>query len=1037
MARQISARRGLWAGTAIAAVLTIGAGVGGAAAQTAQTTDQSQAAPAARGSKAVQSTPEIVVTGSRLINRGYKAPTPVTTVSAQDLKLSGTQNVETYLGTMPQVVGSQNSGPTANTVPGGTALVNLRGFGEQRNLVLVNGRRYTIDGPEQVTDLNTIPSALVDRVEVVTGGSSAVYGSDAITGVVNFILKDNFQGGVVSAQNSVDQHTGSPDYNFDLTIGNNFADGRGNISASFDYMKREGYTQSQRGGWADQSLSDGCVTASSWSSTSAGTPMAVPSGQTCLSSGGRPGLVYAGSNTIPNGRFTAAGFGGSNTALNSALAAAGLPGLSSLGFTFNNAGSQATPMVDPADEYNLSPFAYLIVPQERRMANVFAHYDFDPKVTGYVEMHYSTNDVQAQLAPTSVSGNFLVNDNNPYLSPQMQAVLGALDASETGTTTVTEGTSTLTTNPNDGLAELNVNRRLPELGPRTADDNLTAYRMAMGFKGDLGSVSDDLLANIHYDTYFTYARTTETDFLGGAVSLSAFQRGLLSVGGAAPLIDPFGQNLTPAAIKSIEVSATNFTDTDQEVLAANLNGELIKDWAGPVDFNTGVEWRRDASVYRPDSYLSTGDLSGFNASDPTAGSESVGEIYGELRVPLLADLPFAKRLTVNSAFRYSDYDLKGVGGVWTYSAGGEWAPFNDVTFRGQYQRAVRAPNVGELYGGQTTTGPSLTDPCSSRASTAQQTAAVRALCIATGVPAADVFTFNVQPNQFIDTVAGGNPNLHAETSNTFTYGAVITPRWIPRLALSVDYFNIDLSGAIAPLGSGAQNVLNLCYYTVQQASSSYCQAIHRDPTTGEIAAPSYITTINTNIGGIQTAGVDFDGSYALPVSWGLFSGGSRFTLETDLTYTHDFTLTPSQDLPGERNYCVGSFGQTCGQPIPRWKGQTRLTWANGPLTLSVAHRFIGSVTVDTYILPSREGNGSTAPALNSLTNPIIPLQNYIDVSGTYDFGQNKRYQISGGVKNLCDVNPPVVGTPAPSDNTFAATYDIEGRVFFMGASVRF
>ncbi len=1032
MTREFTARRGAKAETAIAAVMAICAWSGTAHAQAtpaAAAPDQSQAA--SPGS--VTTAPQIVITGSRLANRGYKAPTPVTTLTAQDLKLSGTQNVETLLGDTPQVIGSQNSGPTANTVPGGTALVNLRGFGEQRNLVLVNGRRYTIDGPEQVTDLNTIPAALVQRVEVVTGGSSAVYGSDAITGVVNFILKDDFQGGQISAQNSVDQHTGTPDYNFDLTIGNNFADDRGNITASFEYMKRDGYTQSQRGGWADQSLSDGCVTSSSWSSSAAGTPMAVPSGQTCLTAGGRPGLVYAGSNTIPDGRFTAAGFGGSNAGLNSALAAAGLPGLSSLGFTFNKAGSQATPMVDPTDEYNLSPFAYLIVPQERRMANVFAHYDFNPKVTGYVEMHYSTNDVQAQLAPTSVSGNFLVNTNNPYLSPQLQAVLGQLDMAETGPSTVTEGTSSLTTTPGDGLAVLSVNRRLPELGPRTAIDDLTAYRMAMGFRGDLGSATDNFLTNLHYDTYFTYARTTEVDHLGGAVSLSAFQRGLLSVGGAAPLINPFGQNLSPQAIQSIEITSTNLTDTDQEVLAANLTGSLFKLPAGPVDFNTGVEWRRDASTYSPDSYLATGDVSGFNASKPTEGSESVGEVYSEIRVPLLTDTFLAKRLAVNSAFRYSDYDLHGVGGVWTYSVGGEWTPVSDITFRAQYQRAVRAPNVGELFGGQTTTGPSLTDPCSSRQPTAQQTAAVRAVCIATGVPSADVFTFNVQPNQFIDAVAGGNPNLGPETSDTHTFGAVFSPRWIPRLVFSVDYFQIDLSGAIAPLGSGAQNVLTLCYDTLQSAASPYCQAIHRDPVTGQIAAPSYITTTNTNIGGIQTSGTDFDGSYSLPVDWGLYSGGSRFDLSTDITYTHDFTLTPSQSLP-QRNYCVGAFGQTCGQPIPQWKGETRLTWRNGPLTLSVRHRFIGSVTVDTYVLPSRT-KGASVPALNSLTNPVIPTQNYVDLSGTYDFG--KKYEVTAGVRNLLDSDPPIIGTPAPSDNTFAATYDVEGRVFFMGVTANF
>jgi outer membrane receptor protein involved in Fe transport len=991
------------------------------------------AAQAGAAAAADQQNNELVVTGSRLATRGFQAPTPVTTWSSQELQLSGVQNVEVQLNDTPQFIASQNTGPTANTVPGGMAEANLRGFGEQRNLVLVNGRRFTISGPTQVTDLNTIPSALVQRIEVVTGGSSAVYGSDAITGVINFILKDNFQGVQFDAQNTVDQHTGTPDYSFDLTFGQNFNGGKGNISASFNYMNRGGFTQGDRGGWAAQSLGDGCVTSASWSSTHAGTPMAVPAGQTCISAGGRPGLIFSGSSTIPNGRFSGAGFGGSNAALNAALAAAGLPGLGATGFTFNDAGTTPRAFVAPGDQYNLAPFAYMVVPQERKMVNLFAHYEVDPKLVPYLEFHYSNNQVNAQLAPSSVGANELVNINNPYLNPQLQEVLHQLDLAETAPTTITNGTLSLTTTPNDGLAILNVSRRLPELGDRMALTDLTAYRVAVGARGDLGDASSSFLTNLRYDAYFTYAETNEVDRQNGAASLSSFQRGLLSVGGSAPLINPFGKNISAAAAQSIFVSSTNFTDTDQEVAAFNLTGELFKVPAGPVDFNTGAEWRRASTNFAPDSYLSTGDVSGFNAQKATKGSESVKEVYGEARVPLLQDMVMFKRLNVKGAFRYSDYDLAGVGGVWTYSFGGEWAPTDDIAFRAQYQRSIRAPNVGELYGGQTTSGPSLTDPCSSRQPASGQTDAVKQTCIATGVPAAAVFTFNVQPSPFINTVSGGNPNLGAETSNTHTAGVVITPHWIRNLAFSADYFNIDLSGAIAPLGSGAQNVLNLCYNTLQDASSPYCKAVNRDPITGQIVGPNYIETTLTNIGGVKTSGVDFNLNYVFNNGWGLFQGGSRFELASDITYTAKFTSMPSQSLP-QQNRCVGAFGQTCGQPIPRLKGVNRLTWSNGPLTLSLRHRFIGSVTVDTYLLPLRNGSSST-PALANLTNPEIPTQHYIDLTGSWDFG--KRFVFTAGVRNLFDKDPPVIGTPAPSDNTWAATYDIEGRVFFTTLQVRF
>jgi outer membrane receptor protein involved in Fe transport len=1012
------------------AAIATNAAQGAAAAETqAQTPPQTQA-------QAPQTPPEvatIVVTGSRLAVRGYKAPTPVTTWSGEDIQLSGTQTVETLLQDSPQFVASQLYGPTSNTVPGGYAEINLRGFGEQRNLVLVNGRRYTIDGPAQTTDLDTIPAALVQKVEVVTGGSSAVYGSDAITGVVNFILNDKFQGAQFSAGNDVDQHTGTNSYNFDLTVGNNFADGRGNITASFDYLNRSGFTQGQRGGWAGQSLVDGCVTAASYSSTSAGTPMPVPGGETCVQAGGRMGFIFSGSGTIPNGRFTSGLFGTGNAAVNNALAAAGLTGLGGSGFTVNKAGTDPVAYASPADSYNLTPDAYLIDPLERKMANVFAHYDISPMATAYMEFHYSNNLLTAKLAPSSVSGNFLINDNNPYAAAAgLGGVLTALDNAEGPSTTINEGTSHLTTTPGDGLAILSINRRFSDIADRMATTNLDAYRFAGGVRGDLGSVSETFLSNLHYDAYYTYASTDEADHQTGAVSLSAFQNAIL---GATPLLDPFGQNLTPAAIKAISIQSTNLTHTDQEVLAATLTGVLAKAPAGPIDFDVGYEWRRAGTSFLPDQYLATGDVSGFNPQSPTAGSESVKEFYGELRVPLLADLPFAKRLNIQGAFRNSDYNLHGVGDVWTYSYGVEYAPVSDVTFRGQYQRAIRAPSVGELYGGQTASGPTLNDPCGPSTPAANQTAALKAACVATGVPANAVFTSLVQASPFIDVFTGGNPSLSAETSNTRTFGTVITPSMVRGLTLSVDYYSIDLSGAIAQLGGGAANALALCYNAANpNPSSVYCQAMHRDPQTGSLyGSGDYIEAGLVNIGYIRTTGIDFSGNYTRKVDVGFFSGGSRFTLSSDLNYTDSFDLKPSQSLP-QVNHCVGAFGATCGQPIPQWKGVTRLTWVNGPLELSIRHRFVGAVTIDSYLLPSR--SGGTAPPLSNFSVPTIPMQQYFDLTGVYSFA--KRYQFTFGVQNIFDKDPPIIGSGGqPSDNTWAATYDIEGRVFFTNLKATF
>src|SRR5688572_28405448 len=339
---------------------------------------------------------EILVTGSRIAREGIDTSTPVSVIGVEEIKLSGVANVEKVLSDAPQFVGSTNGGASANTVPGGTADVNLRGFGASRNLVLVNGRRFAIYGPEQVTDLNTIPTALIERTEVVTGGSSAVYGSDAITGVVNFIMRDDFEGVEATAQTSYDSPTDTPTYNVDLTVGGNFAEGRGNAVVSVNYMNRGAITRGERGEWAFFSLSDGCVTPDSFSRTQPGVPVSVPTGSNCRAAGGVPGLIAGGSGDIPNGRFTGVPLFNSpqsNPGLNGALSAAGLGGMSSRGFTFNDDGTTVRPALTPQDDFNLGPDNYLQVPQERWMLNAFSHYDFAEKATGYLEFHFSNNRV--------------------------------------------------------------------------------------------------------------------------------------------------------------------------------------------------------------------------------------------------------------------------------------------------------------------------------------------------------------------------------------------------------------------------------------------------------------------------------------------------------------------------------------------------------------------------------------------------------------------------------------------------------------------
>ncbi|MFZ5746746.1 MAG: TonB-dependent receptor domain-containing protein [Pseudomonadota bacterium] len=999
------------------------------AAAPADAAQQDEATPETTGT-------EIVVTGSRIARNGFDASTPVSVVGQDDVKLSGNVNVEKTLAQLPQAVGSQLGSATSNTVPGGFADVNLRGFGSTRNLVLVNGRRYAIYGPEQVTDLNTIPSTLVQRVEVVTGGSSAVYGSDAITGVVNFIMRDDFEGVEGRAQLNIDGPTGTPVYNFDLTMGGNFAEGRGNLVVSGNYLKRGSITRGQRGEFAYDSLSDGCVVPGSGGADKAGTPFSVPSGMTCTQAGGELGFVASGSGDIPVGRFSGIPtYASANPALQAAYANAGLTGLGSGGFVFNEAGTSARLFADPADRFNLGPDNYLIQPQERWMINSFGHYDFTDNITGYMELHYSSNTVDAQLAPTNVGSPTLFDVNNPYLTPQLQEVLRQLDLNETGVTSVSAGTASYANAPGDGYAQLTAGRRYVEVGPRQASERRNVFRGAWGVRGTIGDVSENFLTNLKFDAYYTYARSEDTLQLRNAVSRSKLQASLLSQGGAAPVCNIFGANISDACADAIRISATNVTIAEQQVAQGSITGDLFRLPAGPVGFSLGYEWRDTSATFTPDSFLSSGDVAGFNPGLPTSGSVSVNEIFGEIRVPLIHDTPFIENLTANGAFRYSDYSLSGVGGVWTYLGGLDWRVNGDIALRGQYQRAIRAPNVNELYGGTTRVVGVATDPCSRRAPVAQQTDAVRQVCIATGVPASAVFTDAVQPNTIFPADFGGNPNLGAEKSDTFTVGAVFTPRFARGLYFSVDYFNITLDGAVSSLGGGLQNTLNLCYNVLQDASSEFCQAVNRNPTTGEINDPYVAQIRNANTGALKTSGIDFALRYRFDVGFGFPGLGETSSIDigSNFTYLDEFTSTPVQAFPDIKNYCVGAYGPTCGQPLPRWRGNTRVTWNVGDLSLSLRHRYIGEVTTDRYLLPKRSGS-PTAPALDSFPYPKLGAVNYFDLSFNYHLLDGM--ELFGGANNVFDRHPPIT-TQGPNANTWSATYDVLGTEFFIGATVKF
>lgn len=940
----------------------------------------------------------IVVTGSRIVSKALTAPNPISQISSEEFALTSSATAENLLNTLPQVVPGE-SGFT-NNESSGVATVNLRGLGEQRNLILVNGRRYIFFDARQVTDLNTIPTALVDRVELITGGSSAVYGSDAVSGVVNFILKDDFEGVEATAQYDVTAHGDAAKANLDLIVGGNFGDDRGNATLYFNYFNREGTFADAR----DRSqcfLEDTTIN-------------------------GVPALACGGSAGIPNGRFAGLPLGAELEArpqVQAALNALGLGGIDANGFKFDSTGDQVSRFVVPGDRYNFNPDNYLQLPQERRIIGGMAKYELTPGAELYVEGVYTNNIVETKRAATPVGGSYRFQVNSPFLPGGVQDLLRALD--ETEADAATRG---------DGFTRLSIGRRISEGGTRDVTFERDAWRIVTGVRGDLGSVSDSFLTDLKYDGYYSFARTSNSTQSQGNILQAAFTQGVTTVfrnpatgetspfpfaglpgggelvcedqsNGCVPL-NIFGPNISESGLNFITTRSTSSEEAEMQVATGYVSGNLMELPAGPVGFAAGFEWR-DVSAFFIPSQGGVGDV-----GEISGGDYNVREVFGEVRVPVFDGFE------LNGAFRYSDYSLPNVNGVWTYGGGATWQVIPELMVRAQYQRAVRAPSVDELYRSESTISEAATDPCA--LPSAAVPGALRNLCIATGVPPAAAGNSGIQPNFQLTGIVGGNPDLEEETTDTYTLGAVIQP--MRRMAVTVDYYNIDIKDAIfrAPLNV----VLDLCYNQFQDLNNFYCQSIERLPD-GTIGSPGGISALFANIGSIKTDGIDVGVSYSIDTS-ALFSADSTLSLAGSVNWLNTFDRNPVVDVPELVNRCAGAFGLTCGEPLPEWKGTARANLEIEDFTASLRYRYVGKVTDD------RVTRGLLAAS--DLAVPVIDPEHYFDLSLSWDL---ENFTLFGGVINMFNNKQTLIGSSQEQLNTFPSTYDPLGTRFFAGATVRF
>ncbi len=944
--------------------------------------EDNQDEPALQPGAAAEAPAPIIVTGSRIARRNIETAAPIAVVQDEEFALSGTVNVENVINTLPQVVPGTTS--FSNNPGDGAATLNLRGLGATRTLVLVNGRRWMFYDTGQIVDLNTIPSFLLDSVDVVTGGASAVYGSDALAGVVNFRLKD-VEGIEMGGQYSITERGDGARYQVHGAIGTSFDDGRGNATVYAEYYNRESIFQGDRG------FSNFSIGAETFDAP----------------------LQQFGSSLLEETRLTYQGDGTDS---------AGVLNSNGLGF-FQTPGNLV-----PYDgrTYNYAPANYLQLPQERYLMGGYADYDISNGHTAYTEVSYVNNRVSQELAPTPILVNLGLDIDfvSSFLDQATIDALNALDASESGA------------DAGDGIVPFQVRRRLTEAGSRNSLDERSAFRV-------LGGVRGPITDYIQYDAYYSFARTRNSNIQQGNASISRFTAGLDGTGDAPINIFGIGQ-LTPAQVNSFRIQAQNSDISTLQVVTGVISG-TFGDFglfnSSPIGFAAGVERREVSAQFLPDEFLASGDVAGFNAGEPTSGGYNVKEVFGELNVPIeFGDA----RLEFTGAARYSDYSLDTVGGAFTWAAGVEFSPIPDVILRGQYQRAIRAPNVGELFQGSSIGFPGATDPCGTAAATS---GALAQQCIANGVPAANLGNAAlIQPDSQTAAFFGGNPNLAEEVSDSYTFGVVLQPSFIPGLTVTADYFNIKIEDAISTIS--LQTALDLCF----DGSATDVTSINCAPFTGTRDATGSFDRNNAprlggaNIAEIAVSGIDLEVGYTtmLPFSLITDTGEQDLNLSFLGTWTDSSTFAPDQNDPDNVFECSGFFAGNCGEPTPDFKWTARASFIDGPLTTSIRWRHLSSV--------DDEGTGASPDF--ATYNGIDTVDSYDLMDLTFSFDATESTTFTFGVNNLFDTLP---GTPTFDENgivtnrpnslllgdnqeqanTYPSTYDVLGRDFFVSASFKF
>jgi iron complex outermembrane recepter protein len=1021
---------------------------------------------------AVQGGNDIIITGTRIPQPNLTSAAPVTVVTNQDVKLSGSTRIEDVLNQLPSVQANQSSAVSNGAT--GTASVDLRDLGPKRTLVLINGRRLLPGDPNtttQAADLNVIPTALIKRVDVLTGGASSVYGADAVAGVVNFIMDSSFTGIRFDGQYSFYQHNNDcPSIPTAAAVG-------GTVCGALNARIAQGIPgyQFPKGSVADGGAFDGTVSLGAAFDDNRGHAMAyfgyrhvnpVLEQRRDYSACGLTGatnITCGGSLTsnIGNAFFfnndLAANLGGSTT------------------FTFGPNRS----LVQGSTLFNFNPTNYFQRPDERYTAGAFADYEINKAIHPYMEFMFMDDHTLAQIAPSGDFGNtFTINCDNPFMSAQAQSLVCGPDNVINGFLGSFPLASGAAYNPNPGAPPItffdargnqfnegyfNLLRRNVEGGNRISDLKHTEWRGVLGVKGDLSNVWS-------YDSYFQYGRTDYSQVYRNEFSVSRLNRALnvVNIDPATGLVVPVGtpgsvtecrsvlDNSDPACVPydifgTPSQAAVNYLNvfgvitgtTSEQVADANITGALGEmgvqtPWSDEgVGINAGVEYRKESLDLSPDQSFQTNDLAGQgSATLPVNGAFRVLEAFGEIQLPIVRH-SFIDEFSIDLGYRKSWYKtMPGTGLVDqngnpvlsrsfstdTYKVSAELAPVRDIRFRGAYNRAVRAPNIQELFAPQTVALDGGTDPCAGHVITATEFG-----CLAQGLVIGQSTPLNpaAQYNGFL----GGNPDLEPEIATTKTLGVVLQPRFIPRLAITADWYDIKIKGAIQ--GFGADAILTNCVNNSTAGSpAASCALIHRNPAGSLwLSSGGFVTDLPHNVGSVETRGVDGNLAYSYRLgALGTLSAGFNGTW-VDKYLVND-GLNPEYD-------CAGFYGATCGNPLPRWRHKLRTTmqFTNG-IGISAQWRYVGHVSHEGF------SNDTVLTGNSPLLSDHIPSQSYFDLAGTFTVGDHYNFRI--GVNNMFDKDPPLItsslGSCIPTycnGNAYPGVYDVLGRYIYAGATLNF